>query len=176
MIDYGNVIGENKTKHKLNWPHIPDHLFRIIRGPRYEQTNALLSLIKHKDDGDYDVVDKIYLYINDLNEANYQCLIRRTWQIGLDHHKNPKALIEFDDTFADIISNKKINPIVTKRFIRVKKLNISITFTTHSYFRVPKDVRQNSKTELQQIAINHLLDIDKYLQKIHCRAIFFLGH
>ena len=36
----------------------------------------------------------------------------------------------FDDMIADMINNKKINPIVTEMFIRVRKLNISITFIT----------------------------------------------
>ena len=31
---------------------------------------------------------------------------------------------------ADMINNKKINPIVTEMFIRVRKLNISIAFIT----------------------------------------------
>ena len=70
-----------------------------------------------------------------------------------------------------MINNKKLNPIVTKLFIRDKKLNISIVFITQSYFKVPKDVRLNSthffimkisnfKRKLQQIALNHSLDID----------------
>ena len=45
---------------------------------------------------------------------------------------------------ADIINNKKLNPIVTKLFIRGRKLNISIAFITRSSFRVPKNVRLNS--------------------------------
>ena len=55
-------------------------------------------------------------------------------------------------------------------FISGRKLSISIVFITQSYFKVPKDVRPNSthffimkipnKRELQQIALNHLLDID----------------
>ena len=55
-------------------------------------------------------------------------------------------------------------------FIRARKLNISIVFTTQSYFKVPKDVRLNSthffimkipnKRELQQIVLNHTSDID----------------
>ena len=75
---------------------------------------------------------------------------------------------------ADMISNKKINPIVTELFIRGRNLNISITFSTQSYFTVPKDTGQNSmpyfvmkipnKRELQQIAFNHLFDID-FLRK-----------
>ena len=39
---------------------------------------------------------------------------------------------------ADVLSNKKLNPIVTTLFIRGGKLNISFVFTTQSYFVVPK--------------------------------------
>ena len=45
---------------------------------------------------------------------------------------------------ADKINNKKLNPIVTELFVRVRKLNISIVFITQSYFKVPKDPRLNS--------------------------------
>ena len=65
---------------------------------------------------------------------------------------------------------KKINPIVAELFIRVKKLNISLVFFTQSDFAVPENIRLNSthyiimkilnKQELQQIAFNHLSDID----------------
>ena len=55
-----------------------------------------------------------------------------------------KILIVFDDMIADMINNKKLNPIVTELFIRGRKLNISIFFITQSYFKVPKDVRLNS--------------------------------
>ena len=60
--------------------------------------------------------------------------------------------------------------IVTKLFIRGRKLNISLVFITQSYFAVPKYIRLNSsyyfimkipnKQELQQIAFIHLSDID----------------
>ena len=69
-----------------------------------------------------------------------------------------------------MISNKKLNPVVTELFIRGSKLNISIAFITQLYFKVPKDVTLNSthffimkianKRELQQIASNYLSDID----------------
>ena len=39
---------------------------------------------------------------------------------------------------ADMLSNKKLNPIVTKLFIRGRKLNISLVFVIQSYFAVPK--------------------------------------
>ena len=52
---------------------------------------------------------------------------------------NPsKMLIVFDDTIADIFSNKKLNPIVTELLIRGRKLNISLVFITQSYFSMPK--------------------------------------
>ena len=58
--------------------------------------------------------------------------------------KKCKVLIVFSDMIADIINNKKLNPIVTELFIRGRKLNISIVFITESYFKLPKDVRLNS--------------------------------
>ena len=69
-----------------------------------------------------------------------------------------------------MLSNKKLNSIVTELFIRGRKLNISLVFITQSCFKVPKDVRLNNthfsilkipnKREIQQIAYNHSLDID----------------
>ena len=89
-----------------------------------------------------------------------------------------KILIIFDDMIADMINNKKRNPVVTELFIRGRKIGISIAFITQSYFKVPKDVRLNSthffiikipnKRELQQIALNHSSDIDfKDFMKIY---------
>ena len=76
----------------------------------------------------------------------------------------------FDDMIADMINNKKPNSVITKLFIRGRKLNISLAFTTQSYFKVPKDVTLNStrffilkiphKRELQQTALNHSSDIN----------------
>ena len=84
--------------------------------------------------------------------------------------KEHKILIVFDDMIADMINNKNLNPIVTELFIRGRKLNIYLVFITQSYFKVPKDVRLNTnlffitkipnKRKLQQIALNHLSDIN----------------
>ena len=141
-------------------------------------------------------IGKIYLYAKDPYEAKYQYLIKKREKVGLNHYDDPKAFMEysndmqdvykniedynpgkkrkilivFDDMIADMIINKKLNPIVTKLFIRDRKLNISIAFITQSYFKVPEDVRLNSthffimkipnKRELQQIPLNHSSDID----------------
>ena len=70
----------------------------------------------------------------------------------------------------DIPSNKKLNPVVTKLFIRGGKSNTSLVFTLQSYFLVPKNIRLNTthylvvkipnKEELQLIEFNHLANID----------------
>ena len=44
-------------------------------------------------------------------------------------NKKRKILIVFDDMIADILSNKKLNPIVTELFVRERKLNISLVFS-----------------------------------------------
>ena len=57
-----------------------------------------------------------------------------------DQNKKRKRLIVFDDIIADMLSNKKRNPIVTEMFIRGIKLNIRLVFITQSYFAIPKNV------------------------------------
>ena len=69
-----------------------------------------------------------------------------------------------------MLSNKKLNLMVTELFIRGRKLNISLAFITQSCFSCPKNIRLNSthyfvmkiqnKRELKQIAFNHSSDID----------------
>ena len=71
---------------------------------------------------------------------------------------------------ADMLSNKKLHPIVTELVIGERKLNISLVFITQSYFTVPKNITLNSthyfvmkipnKRELQQTVFNHSSDID----------------
>ena len=47
------------------------------------------------------------------------------WMIFLyNPNKKREILIVFDDMIADMLSNKKIYPIVTVLFIRGRKLNI----------------------------------------------------
>ena len=193
MINFDEYTNENKTKHNLKWSYIPDHPYRILiaGGSGPGKTNTLLNLINNLSD-----TDKIYLHAKDPYQAKYQYLINKSEKVGLNHYddlkafleysndmqdvyknikdynprKNRKILIVFDDMIADMINNKKLNPIVTELFIRGRKLNISIVFITQSYFKVPKNVRLNSthffimkipnKRKLQQIALNHSSDID----------------
>ena len=193
MINFDEYTNENKKEHNLNWPYISDYPYRIliIGGSGTGKTNALLNLINNQQD-----IDKICLYGKDPYEDKYQYLINKRESVGLKHFNYPKALIEFsndmhnvyknidnydlnkenkilivfDDVIADMINNKKLNSIVTELFIRLRKLNISLVFISQSYFKVPKEVRNNStyffimkipnKRELQPIAINHSSDIN----------------
>ena len=85
-------------------------------------------------------------------------------------NRDKKVLIVFDDIIADIMSSKKFKAIIKELFIRCRKLNISIVFMTHSYFRTSKDARLNSthyvimkiqtRKELQNIAQENSGDID----------------
>ena len=58
-------------------------------------------------------------------------------------NKKCKILIVFDYMIGDMLSNKKLNPIVTE-LVGGRKLNISLIFITQSYFDVPKNIRLNS--------------------------------
>ena len=53
-------------------------------------------------------------------------------------NKKRKILIVFESMLDDMLSNKKVNSIVTELFNRGRKLNISLVFIIQSYFAVPK--------------------------------------
>ena len=70
---------------------------------------------------------------------------------------------------ADVMNNRKLNPVVTEFSITGRQLNISIAFVTQSYFKLPKEVRLNTtpffiikrpnKKELQEIGLNDSSDV-----------------
>ena len=91
MINFDNIVNENKTKHNKNWRYIPDHPHRIliIGGSRSGKTNALINLINGQND-----IDKIYLYARDLNKPKYKILIKKRKDAGIKHLNDPNAFIE----------------------------------------------------------------------------------
>ena len=167
MINFDDIVNENKTAHNKNWPYIPDYPYRIliIGGSRSGKTHVLLNLIENQPD-----IDKIYLYAKDPYKAKYRYLINKREGVGINHFKDLKVFIEysndmrnvykninhyipdkekdilivFDDMITDMIHNKKLNSVVTELFIRGRKLNIYLVFIIQSYFKVPKDVRLNT--------------------------------
>ena len=98
----------------------------------------------------------IYLYAKDPYKAKYQFLINKGESTGLRHLNDSKHFIEysndmddiyknieeynpnkkrrilnvFDDMIADILSNKKLNPIVTELFIRGRAKHFSCFYYT----------------------------------------------
>ena len=125
----------------------------------------MLNLINHELD-----TDKIYLYTKYPNEAKYQLLINKKRKYRLKYLNDSKAFIEysndmdgiyknikdynpnkkrkilivFDDMITDMLSNEKLNPIVTELFIRGRKLSLSL-FLLHNLISLfPKNIRLNS--------------------------------
>ena len=146
MINFDDIINENKIEHNKNWPYIPDHPYRIliIGGSGSGKTNALINLINEQND-----IDKIYLYAKDLSEPKHEYLIKKREDVGIKHVNNLNAFIEYSNTIADVYENINDNPnrrrkilivfddmiadIMTSRkfqakikelFIRCRKLNI----------------------------------------------------
>ena len=66
--------------------------------------------------------------MDDIYKNIRRCNLNKKWKI----------LIVSDDMIADMLSNDKINPIVTELIVRGRKLNISLLFITLSYFGVQK--------------------------------------
>ena len=61
-----------------------------------------------------------------------------------DLNKKLKILIVSDDMISDMLNSSKLNPIVTKLYIRGRRLNFLLFFITKSYFAAAKNIRQNS--------------------------------
>ena len=125
----------------------------------------MVNLINHEPD-----IDKIYLYAKEPYEAKYQFLINKRESTGLKYLNDSKTFIEYsndmddiwknieeynpnkkqkilillDNMIADMLSDKKRNPMATELFIRGKKLNIFLVFITQFYFAIPKNIRLNS--------------------------------
>ena len=110
------------------------------------------------------------MYAKYLDKPEYQSLIKKRENAGINDLNDPNAVIEysntmddvydniddyntkrkrkflivFDDMITDIMNNKIFQAIIKELFIRCRKLNISLAFIIQSYFRVPKEVRLNS--------------------------------
>ena len=83
-------------------------------------------------------------------------------------NKKQKRLIVFGDMISDMLSYKKLNHIITKLFIRGRKLKIYLVFIIQSSFSVPKNIGLNSThylimkifkkkwaNKFQETALNH---------------------
>ena len=80
-----------EINHNPIWPYIPGHPYRILitGGSGSGKTNVLLNLMKHQRPD----IDKIYLYLKDPLESQYQLVINGRETQGIKKLKNPKALL-----------------------------------------------------------------------------------
>ena len=71
MINYDDVKAGNMEEHNANQSQIFDQTYRIliICGSGSGQTNA--NLVKQQIDNDYNIIDKIYLFVKDPNQKKY---------------------------------------------------------------------------------------------------------
>ena len=84
---------------------------------------------------------------------------------------------------ADMLSNKKLNPVVTELFIRGRKLNIFL-FLSHNLILLFQKILIPNKQEFKQIVSQNSSDIDFQeslsrtlsLQQMHGKTIFFFGY
>ena len=163
MISFDGIMKEKIKEHNPNWPKISDNPCKIliVGDSGCGKANSLFNLKVQKLD-----IDKISLYAKDLYEVKYQFLINKKEYIGLKHFNDSKTFIEYSndmddiyknikeynpnkkrkiliilDMIADVISNDKLNLIVTELINRSRKLNISLVFIKQSYFAVPKNIR-----------------------------------
>ena len=66
------------------------------------KNNALLNLIQQDNNN---IIDKIYLYANDLSEPKYQFLIKKREDAGIKNLNDPSAFIEYLNTMNDVYNN-----------------------------------------------------------------------
>ena len=134
-----------------------DWLYRkLIIGPSgSDKTSYLLNSIQK----DPNIIDKIYLYVKDLEEPKHKLLIDKREQAGINFNNDSNAFIEysnsmddilsdiedynknrkgkilmiFDDMISLVMSDRRAQQILKDLFIRCRKLNISLCFLTQSY-------------------------------------------
>ena len=135
MFNFDYITKEDIKERNPNWPEILEFPYRtlIVGGSRSGKINALLNLINHEPD-----IEKNYLHAKDLYEAKYQLLINKRESTGINYLNNSKAFVKYSididdiyknleeynpnkkrkifivyDMIADMLSCKKLNPIVT---------------------------------------------------------------
>ena len=99
-------------------------------GAGFKECNCSKAFIEYSND-----IDEIYENIEEYNAE-------KKW----------KRLIVFDGMIADILSNKKLNPIVTELYIRVAKLNISLALL-HSLISLYKKKKSKNTKKSTKTAV-----------------------
>ena len=110
--------------------------FLFINDPYEAKYNFLINIQESLDLMSFKDLEYFIKYSHDMNDI-YKNIE------DVNRNKKPKILIVCDDMVA-MLSNGKLNLIVTKLFIRGRKLNIALAFITQSCFSLSKNIRLNS--------------------------------
>ena len=91
MFNLDDITTKNDNK---DWPYR-----KLIIGPSGSgKTNYLLNSVQK----DNNLIDKIYLYEKGLEEPNYQLLIEKREQAGINNLEDKNAFIEYSNNMDDI--------------------------------------------------------------------------
>ena len=130
MINFDDIVNENKTKHNKNCSYIPDHPYRIliIGGSRSGKTNVLLNLIENQP-----YIDKIYLYAKDPYKSKYQYFINKWEGVGINYFKDLKAFIGYSNDMRNVYKNiNHYNPDKENKILIFLTIWLLIWFKTKS--------------------------------------------
>ena len=164
--------GSSKSKYKQGHSCMPADVFRmLICGPSNSgKTNILLNMIYFLLE-----FDKIYLFSKNLHQSKYQNLLQ-----GFVGQINPKVGYEVIEAYGDEIipleelpaDNQKIvvfddlvcesnqNSIINY-FINGRHRNCCVIYLTQTFYKVPKNIRDNcshfciNKRIADEIGVDH---------------------
>ena len=122
-------------------------------GAAFKECNYSKAFIEYSND-----IDEIYENIEEYNAE-----------------KKRKRLIVFDGLIADILSNKKLNPIVTELFIRGAKLNIPLALL-HSLISLYKKKKKKAKIQKKAQKLQTKFYTVFYYLKLQTNGSFNKSH
>ena len=94
IFNFDNITKKDNNK---DWPYR-----KLVTGPFGSgKTNYVLNSIQR----DKNIIDKIYLYVKDLDEPKYQLLINKREKSGINFNNDPNAFIEYSHSMDDILPN-----------------------------------------------------------------------
>ena len=82
----------------------------IIGGPGSGEKKVVVNVISHQRD-----IDKIYLYAKNQNEAKHNLFINKRKGVGWKHYNHSKAFIEYSNDIDDIFENIEENNLNKER-------------------------------------------------------------
>ena len=100
-----------------------------------EKTNAIFNLISQETFLKHFNYSKAFIgYSKDMDDI-YKNIEEH------NPYKKRQILIVLDDIITSMLSNKKLNPLVTELLIKGRKLNIYLVFLTQPFFSVSTNIR-----------------------------------